>query len=351
MACVDPLWVSSLRVLKHIPIAGEVRQSGCCAEKFRGVQGFGGTREATQHCVCVKAGRRLPSSLCEFYAVSISFGLFNSDRFLQAMLRINSQKLHTHLSQLMSHAFKLILFQYLHHSRIRFSSFTPYKLSDFCWILLLGCTGSSMTGDDGLLPQPSQAINGRGAGRHTLIAQQPGGRSRSGWDHEVPVAQSECVCVYIYFPTCQVRVVRFYHSCSSSSSFLPPSSLLPSSPIFIASPICIANLHRQSASPICFADFVWPAPDRSVHPWTSTARIPSQCAPLDLNRKDPSAVCTPGPQPQGSPRSVHTWTSTARIRSQCASLDLNRKGPIAVCTPGPQLQGSDRSVHRWTSTR
>ena len=171
-----------------------------------------------------------------------------------------------------------------------------------------------------------------------------------------------------FFPTCQVRVVRFYHSCSSSSSsssFLP-SSLLPSSPIFIA------NLHRQSSSPIFFANLLHqsaspilsgqlriavctPGPqpqrsDRSVHPWTSTARIRSQCAPLDLNRKDPSAVCTPGPQPQGSPRSVHPWTSTARIRSQCASLDLNRKDPIAACTPGPQPQGSDRSVHRWTST-
>ena len=187
----------------------------------------------------------------------------------------------------------------------------------------------------------------------------------------------------MFFPTCQVRVVRFYHSCSASSSssflpsflpsfrpsvlpsfrpsflpsFLPPSSLLPSSPIFIA------NLLRQSASPICFADLVWQAPDRSVQPWTSTARIRSQCAPLDLNRKDPIAVCTPGPQPQGSERSVHPWnqpqgsdrsvhpwTSTARIRSQCASLDLNRKDPIAVCTAGPQPEGSDRSVHRWTST-
>ena len=193
------------------------------------------------------------------------------------------------------------------------------------------------------------------------------------------------------FPTCQVRVVRFYHSCSSS--FLPsflPSSLLPSSPIFIA------NLHRQASSPICFANLLrrsclassrsqcapldlnrkdpsavcTPGPqpqgsprsvhpcrtstarsERSVHPWTSTARIRAQCAPLDLNCKDPLAVCTPGPQPQGSDRSVHPWTSTARIRSQCAVLDLNRKDPIAVCTAGPQPQGSDRSVHRWTSTR
>ena len=125
--------------------------------------------------------------------------------------------------------------------------------------------------------------------------------------------------VAFFFPTCQVRVVRFYHSCSSFllPFFLPaflPSSLLPSSPIFVASPIFIANLLRRS----CLAS------------------SGSQCAPLDLNRKDPLAVCTPGPQPQGSDRSVHPWTSTARIRSQCAPLDLNRKDPIAVCTAGPQ---------------
>ena len=160
-----------------------------------------------------------------------------------------------------------------------------------------------------------------------------------------------------------MRVVRFYHSCSSAS-FLPSflANLLANLHRQSSSPIFIANLLRQSASPICFADLVWQAQKSSVHPWTSSARIRSQCAPLDLNRKDPIAVCTPqpqgsepvctpGPQPQGSPRSVHTWTSTARIRSQCASLNLNRKDPIAVCTAGPQLQGSDRSVHRWTSTR
>ena len=123
--------------------------------------------------------------------------------------------------------------------------------------------------------------------------------------------------VAFFFPTCQVRVVRFYHSCSSFLSSFLPSFLLAS---FLANLRRLANLHRQSASPIL----------------SGQLRI---------------AVCTPGPQPQGSPRSVHPWTSTARIRSQCASLDLNRKNPIAVCTPGPQPQGSDRSVHRWTSTR
>ena len=141
-----------------------------------------------------------------------------------------------------------------------------------------------------------------------------------------------------WFPTCQVSVVRFYHSCSSSASAASSSSfLLPPSSFLLAS--FLANLLRRS----CLAS------------------SGSQCAPLDLNRKDPLAVCTPGPQPQGSCASLDL--TTARIRSQCARLDLNRKDPIAVCTAGPQPQGSDRSVHRgpqpqgsdrsvhpWTST-
>ena len=163
------------------------------------------------------------------------------------------------------------------------------------------------------------------------------------------------VDVFYLFPTCQVRVVRFYHSCSSSASAASSSSSFLLPPCF---------LPRQSSSPICFADLVWPAPDlrvctpgpqpqgsdRSVHPWTSTARIRSQCASLDLNRKDPIAVCIPGPQPQGSDRSVHRWTSTARIRSQCAPLDLNRKDPIAVCTAGPQLDSLPDKIHKHTIT-
>ena len=125
-----------------------------------------------------------------------------------------------------------------------------------------------------------------------------------------------------------MRVVRFYHSCSSSAS----ASAASSSSSFLLPP-CF--LPRQSASPILSGQLriavCTPGPQpqgspRSVHPWTSTARIRSQCASLDLNRKD------------------------SRIQSQCARLDLNRKDPIAVCTPGPQPQGSDRSVHRWTST-
>ena len=77
----------------------------------------------------------------------------------------------------------------------------------------------------------------------------------------------------LLFPTCQVRVARSYQSCSSSSP-----SYLSSSPILFANLLVnpLRQPSRQSFSP---------APDRSVHRWTSSARVRSQCAPLDLNRQ------------------------------------------------------------------
>ena len=128
---------------------------------------------------------------------------------------------------------------------------------------------------------------------------------------------TKCQTRRIFFPTCKVRVARFYQNCFSSFSFFSFSS-----PILFAkclgNPLCQASRQssrqasRQSSSP---------APDRSVHCWTSSARFRSQhwhcCwtssarvrAPLDFICQGPSAVCTGGPH---SPR------------------------PIAVCTAGPQ---------------
>ena len=163
-----------------------------------------------------------------------------------------------------------------------------------------------------------------------------------------------------FFPTCQVRVVRFYHSCSSSASAASSSSsfLLASFLANLLRRSCLASsgsqcapldLNRKDPIAVCTPGPQPQGSERSVHAWTSTARIPSQCAHLDLNRKDPIAVCIPGPQPQGSDRSVHPWTSTARIRSQCAPLDLNRKNPIAVCTAGPQRCLTSKHVNRGLS--
>ena len=107
--------------------------------------------------------------------------------------------------------------------------------------------------------------------------------------------------ISLFFPTCQVRVVRFYQSCC------PPPPPPPVSPR--------PYLHQLPPPlPPCqlFAKLF--------------ANFRAQCALLDLNLgpSQLSSVRTAGPQPGTFP-------------AQCAPLDLN-------------LGPSQLSAHRWTST-
>ena len=124
----------------------------------------------------------------------------------------------------------------------------------------------------------------------------------------------------IYFHTCQVRVVRFYHSCSPPRlAILLRQHLLHHLYIHFHVHCCLAQLFaklfaivRAQCAPL---DLNLGPSQLSVHRWTST---------WDL----PSSVCTAGPHssPSSSPTSelsVHRWTST---------WDL----PSSVCTAGPQ---------------
>ena len=85
----------------------------------------------------------------------------------------------------------------------------------------------------------------------------------------------------MFFPTCQVRVVRFYHSCSGCSS---SSSTSSSSSSF-------SSTTSASTS-------------------TSTSALPTLRQSL---RQLPRAVGTAGPQLPASDLSGHGWTSTARF--------------------------------------
>ena len=123
----------------------------------------------------------------------------------------------------------------------------------------------------------------------------------------------------MFFPTCQVRVVRFYQSCSPH----PPSPPPPPPPTVSPRP-CLHQLPPQLPPCQLFAKLL--------------ANLPAQCAMLDLNL---------GP----SQLSAHCWTSTwdlpssvrtagpqpGTLPAQCAPLDLN-------------LGPSELSAHRWTST-
>ena len=140
-----------------------------------------------------------------------------------------------------------------------------------------------------------------------------------------------------FFPTCQVRVVRFYQSCSPPPPrlailllllLLLRQHLLHHLCLHFHVQCCLANSSPSSS----------PTSELSVHRWTSTWDLPSsvgtagpqpgtfpaQWAPLDLNLGPaqlsvhrwtstwdlPSSVCTAGPQPGTCP-------------AQCAPLDLN----------------------------
>ena len=162
------------------------------------------------------------------------------------------------------------------------------------------------------------------------------------------------VCVYL-FPTCQVRVVRFYQSA------LPPPPLPPPRPPplavlfllvllqFLLDHVCI-NFHLHfrlansspSSLPTLFTDSLRQAlcqlPSSVCTAGPQPGTFPAQRALLDLNLGPsqlsvhcwtstwdlPSSVCSAGPQPGTFP-------------AQCALLDLNL-GPAQL------------SVHRWTST-
>ena len=116
-----------------------------------------------------------------------------------------------------------------------------------------------------------------------------------------------------------MRVVRFYHSCSS-----PPPPPPPASPLPVSHRPCLHQLPPQLPPCQLLAKLF--------------ANFPAQCAPLDLNLGPsqlsvhswnstwdlPSSVCTAGPQPGTFP-------------AQCAPLELN-------------LGSAQLSVHRWTST-
>ena len=119
----------------------------------------------------------------------------------------------------------------------------------------------------------------------------------------------------VLFPTCQVRVVRFYVSCllllllSSSSSSSSLSSL--SSSRCPRRPRCPPRPPAQLR-----------LASHSVRCRTSTTTIHAQCSLPDLNHGHPRPVVPAGPQPRPSTPSVPCRTSTASIHAKCSLPDL-----------------------------
>ena len=144
-----------------------------------------------------------------------------------------------------------------------------------------------------------------------------------------------------FLPTCQVRVVRFYVSCrTSSSSHRPPSPRRRTSTTTIHAQCSLPDLNHDQPRPV-FAAGPQPRPSTpSVRCRTSTTTIHAQCSLPDLNHDQPRPVFAAGPQPR------HTTT----INAQCSLPDLNHDHPRPVFASGPQPRPSTPSVRCRTST-
>ena len=121
-----------------------------------------------------------------------------------------------------------------------------------------------------------------------------------------------------FFPTCQVRVVRFYVSCLLLPRPPPPPPLLLSSSSSSSSLSSLSSLSSSSSS--------------------------SNCDPR-------STVFSAGPQPRPSTPSVPCRTSTTTSHAQCSLPDLNHDQPRPVFPAGPQPRVSTPSVPCRTSCR
>ena len=166
---------------------------------------------------------------------------------------------------------------------------------------------------------------------------------------------------FLFFPTCQVRVVRFYQSaCPPAASSSSSTSCPPRPPPRLR----LFHLHFRLANLANSSPSSSPTSQLSAHCWTSTCELPSsvctagpqpascaaQCAPLALNRGPaqlsvhrwtstgdlPSSVCTAGPQPgtcpaQCAPLDLNLGPAQLSVH-RCSTWDL----PSSVCTAGPQ---------------
>ena len=112
----------------------------------------------------------------------------------------------------------------------------------------------------------------------------------------------------MFFPTCQVRVVRFYVSCL----LLPP----PAS--------CFVLLLLSSSS--------------SLSSLSSLSSSSSSSSSSSLLNCDPrSTVFSAGPQPRPPTPSVPCRTSTTTIHAQCSLPDRNHDHPRPVFPAGPHV--------------
>ena len=150
--------------------------------------------------------------------------------------------------------------------------------------------------------------------------------------YQTPLQFAQMMSVpQFFFPTCQVRVVRFYVSLFSSSS---------SSSSFSSFSSASSSVSLSCRESVCSVWHVGPqlrSCEFSVACWTPTAILVS-------------AVWRAGPQPRSCVFSVACRTPTAILRVQCGVPDPNRDPANSVWRPGPQPRSCEFSVASRTPT-
>ena len=122
---------------------------------------------------------------------------------------------------------------------------------------------------------------------------------------------------HMLFLTCQVRVVRFYVSLFSSSSFSSFSFSFSSASSSVSLSCCDSVCSVWRVGPqLRSCEFC-------VACWTPTAILRVQCGVPDRNRDPASSVWHAGPQPRSCEFSVASRTPTAIMRVQCGVPDPN----------------------------
>ena len=135
-----------------------------------------------------------------------------------------------------------------------------------------------------------------------------------------------------FFPTRQVRVVRFYVSLFSFSFSCTP----PSSSFLLLSSSSSSDLNCDAVSSVWRAGPQPRARECSVACRTPTAILRVQCGVPDPNRDLVSSVWRAGPQLRSCEFSVACRTPTAILRVQCGVPDPNSDPVSSVWRPGPQ---------------
>ena len=186
--------------------------------------------------------------------------------------------------------------------------------------------GSSLRCSRGLLEKPTDKFQGTWFSRTKTYGKHVEHR----WEHNVLWHSMEHMYVlnllsekkhfgqYTLFPTCQVRVVRFYVSCLLLLLLL----LLSSS--------------SSSSSP--------PPPRPPRRPCSTATRDP-QCSLPDLNHDHPRPVFPAGPQPRPSTPNVPCRTSTTTILAQCSLPETTM--PSVPCRTSTARTPSVHNVGRY----